>query len=100
MRIFNRQKPEEEIKKQEEEIMQAGQAVQEWLNLTISKLIIESLDSTERQLKDNLFKFQSEEYYRAQGTLNFIKSLRELITAPLAERDMLVASKQQEGWHE
>jgi uncharacterized protein YjiS (DUF1127 family) len=100
MKLFNRQKPEEEVKRQEEEIMQAGQAVEEWQRLTISKLVLESMDSAERQLKDGLFTYQSEEYYRAQGTLNFIKSLRSIIESPLAERDILVASKQQEGWNE
>jgi hypothetical protein len=100
MRIFSRQQPEEEIKKQEEEIIQAGQAVEEWQRLTISKLVMDAMDSAERQLKDGLFSYQSEEYYRAQGTLNFIKSLRSIIESPLAERDMLVASKQQEGWNE
>jgi hypothetical protein len=100
MKLFNRQKPEEEVKKQEEEIMQAAEAIESWQRLGISKLVLESMDSAERQLKDNLFKFQSEEYYRAQGTLNFIKSLRSIIESPLAERDMLVTSKQQEGWNE
>jgi len=100
MRLFNRQQPEEEVKKQEEEILQAGQAVEEWQRLTISKLIIENMDSVERQLRDGLFSFQSEEYYCARGTLAFIKSLRNIIESPLAERDSLLASKnQEEGWN-
>lgn len=96
MRLFNRQKPEEEVKKQEDEIMQAGQAVEEWLRLSISKRIMENLTSSETQLKDALFEYDSKEYYRAQGTLKFIKSLRDLVISPLAERDMLLSSKKEE----
>ncbi len=101
MRIFNRQKPEEEIKKQEEEIMQAGQAVEEWNRLAVSKMIVDNMDSMERQLKDGLFTFQSEEYYRAKRILSYIKSERHIIEAPLKSRANLIAEKQQqEGWHE
>ena len=100
MRIFNRQKPEEEVKKQEEETMQAGQAVEEWKRLAVSKMITDNMDSIERQLKDGLFTFQSEEYYRAQGILSYIKSERHIIEAPLKARADLIAEKQQEeGWN-
>jgi hypothetical protein len=93
MGFFNRQQPENEIKRQEELIMAEGQATDEWLRLTISKKIINSLDQAEEKLKEGLFEFDSKEYYRAQGTLAFIKSLRCIIETPLAERDLLVASK-------
>jgi hypothetical protein len=100
MRLFKSATSEEEIKKQEEEIMAAGQAVEEWHRLNISMRIMENLNKAEASLKEGLFEFDSKEYYRAQGSLKTIKSIKELINSPLAERDMLIAQKQEEGWNE
>lgn len=100
MRLFKSQTSEEEIKKQEEEVMAAAEAVDAWHRLNISQRIMENLEKAESSLKEGLFEFDSKEYYRAQGSLKTIKSIKELINSPLAERDMLVASKQQEGWNE
>lgn len=100
MRLFKSPESEEEIKKYEAEIYATADAVEAWHRLNISKRIMENLEKAETSLKEGLFEFDSKEYYRAQGTIEFIKSLKELINSPIAERDMLVASKQQEGWNE
>lgn len=96
MRFFRQSiKTEDEIKAQEEEILREAQATEEWLRLGISKRLMDNLTKVENELRDGLYDYDSKEYYRSQGVINFIKSIRQLIDDPLARRDILLASRRE-----